>query len=244
MTQSTNKNIGIFLIHGITKTNKELEPVKTYLEKDKKIKVYLPLLPGHGTCPYSNETCLKHFWETTPDKWLANSEKGFNSFRKGFKKIYVGGISIGGSIALFIAAKYKVDGVILFGTPIFLSRILSFAYSGANIALWIINKINKKFKRKKLSGQYHGLPIAKLMRIKLLVDESRKKLPQIRSPVIIFHSKKDDMAHPKSADYLMKNLGSRHKELVWVNSLHGIDVNSKSQARFVSSKIINFVKSS
>ena len=237
------KEIGIFLIHGVTKTNKELELIKNYLEKDKRIGVCLPLLPGHGTCPYGNETCLKHFWETTPDKWLAHAEKEFNGWKNDFNKVYVGGISLGGSISLFLAAKYKeIDGVILFGTPIFLAKILSMTYSLSNVVLWTINKVNKQFKRANLNGQYHGLPIAKLMKIKLFIDESRKKLPQIHQPVLIFHSKRDDVANPKSVGYLARNLASKYKEIVWVDTLHGVDISSEEQVQFISTKIANFVR--
>lgn len=235
------KPIGIFLIHGATKTNKELEAIKQQLEKNKQIKVCLPLLPGHGTCPYFNETCLKHFWKTTPEEWLNYSEKEFLNWKKDYKKIYIGGISLGGNISLCLAAKYEINGLILVGTPIFLSKVLSLAYGSSKIALWVINKVNKKYKRENKGGQFHGLPIARIMKLKKFIDESKSKLKLVNTPVLILHSKRDDMAHPKSANYIVKNIGSKHKKIIWLKTPHGIDINSKKQINFISNKIINFI---
>ena len=71
----------IFLIHGITKTNKELEKIASFLNSNK-IKTITPLLPGHGTCPYDRETCFKHFWKTTSKDWFKYAEREFLKCRK------------------------------------------------------------------------------------------------------------------------------------------------------------------
>ena len=230
----------IFLIHGITKTNKELEKIASFLNSNK-IKTITPLLPGHGTCPYDRETCFKHFWKTTSKDWFKYAEREFLKCRKKFDKIYVGGVSLGGNIAIMLASKHKhyINGLILIGTPIFLSKIMSLGYCSGKIALKIKNVKNKK------SKEYHGLPIKKILEMKEIIDESRYKLKELHMPVIIFQSKKDDIANPKSANYIFKKIKVKHKKLIWFNNeVHGINTTSTKSSKFMAKKILEFIKQS
>ena len=228
----------MFLIHGVTKGNNEFSKIKEYLEKkNKNLKVYLPLLPGHEICPITKQTCLQKFWLTTPKDWLDFSEKEFKKVRKKHKKIIVGGISLGGNLAISIASRYKVDGIILIGTPMFLAPVLTIGYYAANIAMFILKK-----KYRERSGYYHNFPLQKLLSIKLYIDKTRKEVKKVKAPLLIIHSKKDDIALPRSARYIFKNAGSRKKKLVWIPLRHGIDASSKVEAEMISNIILHFLK--
>ncbi len=228
------EKIGAFLIHGITKTPKELEKISFFLNKNG-IKTCCPLLPGHGTGK-NGETYFQDFWSTPTKKWIRYAEKEFLKFRKKCDKIYVGGVSLGGNISIKLASKYKVDGLILIGTPIFLSKILSIAYSTAKIILKIINKKNK--------GIFHGLPIKNILEIKdSLIDGNKKELKKINCPTLIFQSKKDDITNPKSALYIFKKIPNKNKKIIWFDHYtHGINVNSKKDSKIIAHEILQFFK--
>jgi len=225
------KGIGIFLIHGITKTPKEFERISFILNK-KRIKTYCPLLPGHGTGK-NGETYFQDFWLSDQKEWLVHAEKEFIKFKKGCKEVYIGGVSLGGNIALKLALKYKVNGLILIGVPIFLSRILTLAYSAGRIALKIKNTNNN----------FHGLPIKKMLEIKdFLIDETKKELSKVECPVIIFQSRKDDITNPKSALYIFKRIKSKDKKIIWFNNAgHRIDTNYKKYSEIIAKEILQFI---
>jgi len=225
---------GIFLIHGITKTPAELEKLAFYFRKYG-FKVCCPLLPGHGTGK-NGETYFHDLWKTSNERWLIYAEKEFLKFKKECKKIYVGGISLGGNIAISLAAKHKVDGLLLIGTPIYLSRVLAITCKVGEFLIRIDRKIREK--------GFHGLPLKRLLDIKsFFIEKSKKELSNINCPLIIFHSKRDDIAHPRSAFYIYKKTNTRNKKIFFLDNIaHGLDLKNSKDAKFIVNTTCEFFK--
>src|SRR5210317_2558856 len=91
------------------------------------------LLPGHGTDP---EDLLNVKWKD----WINSVEKSLQSLKNNCDKVFVAGLSTGGSISLYLAAENKIDGVIALAPGLFLkkrfaklSHILKYVWKYKNI---------------------------------------------------------------------------------------------------------------
>jgi len=69
------------------------------------------LLPGHGTQP-------EDLMEVTYKDWINAAQAGINELKKTCQKIVVIGHSMGGLLALQMAARNKVDGVVTIAAAI------------------------------------------------------------------------------------------------------------------------------
>jgi len=139
-TELKGNNIGCLLIHGFRSCPFEMQEYGKYLNKlgytTKTI-----LLPGHGTDPAD---LLNVNWMN----WVNSVEKSLQSFKDKYDKIFVAGLSTGGSLALYIATKHDVDGVIALAPGLFLkkrlanlSHVLKYVWNYKNIKSCVILKL-------------------------------------------------------------------------------------------------------
>ncbi|MEY9990718.1 carboxylesterase [Streptomyces sp. V4I8] len=94
--------IGVLLCHGFTTSPHSLRPWAEHLA-ERGLTVSLPLLPGHGTR-----------WEdmrlTGWQDWYAEVDRELRNLRDRSARVFVAGLSMGGTLALRLAAKHG-DGV-------------------------------------------------------------------------------------------------------------------------------------
>jgi carboxylesterase len=74
-----------------------------------------------------------------------------------------------------------------------------------------------------------------------MLKEVRKMLPKINLPVLIFKSKEDHVVPRISATYTMEELGSKDKELIWLeNSYHVAPMDYDKE--LIAKKSIEFIE--
>ena len=99
--------VGVLLCHGFTGSPQSLRPWAEYLA-ERGLTVSLPLLPGHGTR-----------WEdmqlTGWQDWYAEVDRELRALRERCATVFVSGLSMGGALALRLAAKHgdAVSGVVV-----------------------------------------------------------------------------------------------------------------------------------
>ena len=94
------------LIHGFTGTTYDLR----YLAEEVHrlgMTVSAPRLPGHGTNG-------DDFLSTDDHDWLRRAADEYFALAAEYRRVFVGGLSIGGLIASLLAARYPVAGLILY----------------------------------------------------------------------------------------------------------------------------------
>ena len=231
------KKTALLLFHGIGKNNNELKRVKNILSKY--YDVYTPNLPGHVICPLDNGTCPKHVWDYSYDVWLSFAENEFKKLKKKYNgNIFIGGNSFGATLALYIASKYNIKGVISISGFIFLSSIFNLVYKFGKL-------LEVVFRYKKFSLESQSIPLKKALMVKEFIDLIRKKIHTIKAPILIMQSTRDDIVSPKSASYIYKNVGSKFKRIFWFEKRtneveHGIKIYDED-AEDVSNLVINFI---
>src|SRR5512134_2949565 len=100
---------GVLLIHGFTATTAEVRPLAKVLRQNG-YTVAGPLLPGHGTTP---EQANRARWQ----QWVAAGEAAYRQLAGRCDQVVVGGESMGGLIALYLAAQHPEVAAVLAYAP-------------------------------------------------------------------------------------------------------------------------------
>src|SRR5690625_662253 len=96
---------GCLIIHGYTGGPYEVEPLATYLNQQTNWEIVVPTLPGHGEM-----LALENVSHKT---WLQAAEDSLEKLKEKCEEVYLIGFSMGGMIAAYLAAKFKVDKLVL-----------------------------------------------------------------------------------------------------------------------------------
>ncbi|MHA1954255.1 MAG: alpha/beta hydrolase, partial [Candidatus Heimdallarchaeaceae archaeon] len=102
---SSTKQIGFLLIHGFTGTHFEMIPLEEFL-MERGFTVRNITLPGHET---TEEDLTTKKWTD----WIDYAQLKLNELKKQCEKVFVTGLSMGGTITLLLGAKNKdLSGII------------------------------------------------------------------------------------------------------------------------------------
>lgn len=233
----------VFLIHGLTAEPSVFAPIIAALHRHH-ISAECPLIAGHGTS-------VDDLGRTSLAAWIQSVEKPFLKCVKENGPIVIGGLSLGGLLALDLAARYpkKVKGVIAMATPVVLPLWL-------NLLFALIDKTPLRYvysgsKRRGLGladssaeaayACYDFFPLQAVQNLYALKDRVCGELPSVSCPVLAIHSKHDGTV-PFRATALMKaELRNALLEIVALEkSDHVITLDFERE--LVASACVDFVK--
>ena len=208
---------GVLLVHGFTGLPAELLLLGEHLNRQN-FTVHCPRLAGHGVDE-------KVFMRTTKDDWFNSVLDGFSVLRGACDEIFVVGHSMGGLLSLKLASERKITKIITLAAPIFIDD-----------GLGLKNLPPREFcsdacvvqPRRKLNdvppaanNVYLKTPLVCVHELVDLIEEIKEILPKIDAPILIMHGEDDHTAQPRSARYIMDNIGSNEKKFVTIpNSGH------------------------
>ncbi|KKQ53196.1 MAG: Carboxylesterase [Parcubacteria group bacterium GW2011_GWD2_38_11] len=215
-----NNGKGVLLVHGWTSTPYEVRRLGKYLNESGYTVLGIQLA-GHGTVPKDLED-LK--WQD----WLRDVQNGYMELKKTCDKVYIGGTSIGGNLALLFAKEQKdIAGLVIMATP-YKMRFESLGLFFIKIML----KLKKKYRRKfypptfGLSTtitrliSYQTYPVASVLQAFEIVREMRKDLAVISQPVLIMQSTHDHIVEKNSMENIYKKVGSEIKKKIYIKKAY------------------------
>lgn len=233
---------GIILSHGYMAAPKELKALGEYLFS-KGINVHIIRLRGHATHPEA----LK---EVSMEDWIVDFERAYVSFKQVCKKVYVGGFSMGGLLALEYAIRYKVDGVIAINTALklhdlrvnyvvpslnFFNEMVSH-FHAQGIIEWIDNSRTEQPKI-----NYHKHPVASIAQMERLMSKVYSSLKNITSPILIIQGDADPVVKRESGKFIYDGVESEEKKLLILpRTNHAILADDKSDE--VLEAVFRFIK--
>ncbi|MEZ4671154.1 MAG: alpha/beta fold hydrolase [Anaerolineae bacterium] len=110
--------IGVLCLHGFTASPSEVRWLGEHIA-DQGWTVHGPRLPGHATNPHD---LTRYRWQD----WYAGALDGCHFLRAHCEQVYVVGHSMGGLLALLLAAGGVVDGAVAMAAPVlFRSRAMA-----------------------------------------------------------------------------------------------------------------------
>ncbi|HHT72819.1 MAG TPA: alpha/beta fold hydrolase [Firmicutes bacterium] len=226
---------GCLLLHGFTSTPAELLPLGEALH-NAGYTVHGPLLPGHGTVP-------EDLRKVTYCDWIEGAQQGLNRLKQGCNSVVVIGHSMGGLLALQIAARNRVSAVVTIAAALKAADpLLSWAW----LAKYFRPYVEAKRKSHPPAIQqyllhYDRFPTAAAAELYSLAGHTRTILPHITAPALVIHTRDDTTVKPESAEIIYAKISSRRKECFWLEGgTHNVPVVPPYNQQ-LAAKILEFI---
>ncbi|KQX83458.1 MULTISPECIES: carboxylesterase [unclassified Streptomyces] len=178
--------VGVLLCHGFTGSPQSLRPWARYLA-GQGLTVSLPLLPGHGT---RWEDMALTGW---PD-WYAEVDRELRALRDRCSRVFVAGLSMGGALALRLAAKHGegVEGVIVVNPANRVHGLSAYALPVARHLVRTTKGITSDIaKGGVLESGYDRVPLHSAHSLRTFLRMIDGELPQVTQPLLLLHSVQD-----------------------------------------------------
>jgi len=215
---------GVLLLHGFTGSPPEMRLVGDYLH-ERGFTVFAPLLPGHGT---SVENLNESKWTD----WADCAEEALVELRSRCESVFVGGLSMGSLLTIYLAGRDTLPGAILYSPAL---KVVNRLIHLSPILKYLIPK-KPKSKKSDLTDpeaaqrkwSYDAFPTFAAHELLKLMRRARRLLPQVTCPLLVVHSTGDETIQADAAEFVCKQAGSPDKKLVTLhNSGHVITVDSE-----------------
>jgi carboxylesterase len=195
--------IGMLLCHGLTGSPASMRPWAEHLAAAG-LTVDVPLLPGHGTTWQDLNTTR---W---PD-WYRTVERALLRLAERCDQLFVGGISMGGCLALRLA---EVHGGVISGLVLVNPAIAS--WDKRRLLVRPLHRVVPSFPA--LSGDiampgqdevaYHRTPLRALHSLFQLWPLVIADLPRVTQPLLIYRSDQDHVVDAKSLGLIRSGVSS------------------------------------
>lgn len=196
---------GVLLCHGLTGSPASMRPWGEFLAAHG-YSVEVPLLPGHGT---SVADCNSTGWED----WYEADERALLDLAGRCDTVVVGGLSMGGAIAVHLAQQHPdlVHGVMLVN-PALASRDWKFNYLLPVMSLLRVNEYpavsNDIAKAGVYEVAYDKTPIHAVASVVRKLPTIVGDLHRVTQPTLVFHSPQDRILDNASVAALRASIGS------------------------------------
>jgi len=191
------------LIHGFAGSPAEVRPLGEYLAA-RGITVRAPLLPGHGTAPEDLAT-------TRWPQWVRAAESELMEMQERCGRVHVAGFSMGGLVALYLAAHHQVASVTTMACPI---KLADWRQIFVPLAKYLIPYYPARISNPELAAQmdsYDRFPVHALHSLLRLARQVRKDMPRVEAPLLAMQGDRDRWIAEESADYIIENVRSGKK---------------------------------
>ena len=201
------------LLHGLTGSPAEMRPIGEALAAAG-FRAAGPLLPGHGTTP-------EDLYVTTRFDLLRAAESALLSL-KGARRVFLCGLSVGGLLAIHLAARsWAREGLPEIAAIALLAPAIEFAgatWLFANVlgrlpALpFILRKGGRDLAGLDapagVDGSYGAIPLRWAGELRALSGQARALAPRIRAPALLLHGALDRTVSPDGSRKLSRMLAS------------------------------------
>jgi carboxylesterase len=205
----------VLLLHGFGDTPQTLH----YLAEDLAAHGYdvrVPLLPGHGRS-------VEVFDRTLHTEWIAAARAEFMGMRASHPWVALGGLSMGGALAVIVAAEVKDLPALVLLAP-YLGMPCHMRMVAACAGLWsdLIGPISSTSNRsvhdpterdKNLS--YSAVTGRALHELASVEKIARSALPHVTARTLLMQSREDNRVRPLVAERAFAALGAAEKRLVF-----------------------------
>jgi carboxylesterase len=201
--------LGVLVLHGFTGNPTSVRPWADHLERDG-FRVSVPRLPGHGTV-------WQEMNQTRWEDWYGEAESSFDDLSARCEQTFVCGLSMGGGLALLLAARQgdRVAGLSLVNPsvhsndprmlmlPVLRHATPSLGAIAGDIAM-----------PDAVEGAYERTPLHAAWSLTKLWREIRGDLPRVDQPMLIYRSRTDHVVGPSSLKIIGERVRSTDLEIV------------------------------
>ncbi|WP_030783722.1 alpha/beta hydrolase [Streptomyces sp. NRRL S-920] len=208
--------VGVLLCHGFTGSPQSLRPWAEYLA-ERGLTVSLPLLPGHGT---RWEDMQATGWQD----WYAEVERELRGLLERCTRVFVFGLSMGGTLTLRLAAKHgdAISGIVLVNPANKLHGLSPYALPVARHFVRTTKGIASDIaKPGSVEIGYDRVPLHAAHSMRVFFRMVDGELPQVTQPLLLLHSPRDHVVPPADSARVLSRVSSRDvTEILLEQSYH------------------------
>lgn len=178
--------------------------------------VSVPLLPGHGRS-------LEAWDAWRADEVLQLMRDEYARLRATHPVVVVGGLSMGGALACWLAAEADVDGVLLYAPMLFTPRGMQVAVSTARLWTLVTAHLSGGGGRSILDPEAQRRMIAygcstrsSLEALEVIAEGVAPRLGFVKAPLLFVQSREDNRLPEDQSKRALTRIGSAEKTVVWV----------------------------
>jgi len=234
------KKTGVILIHGWSANVQQVEGLARKINQGG-FPVVAPLLGGHGTQPED----LKYFG---PNEWQKEIIEIIKRMRKKYhwQKVILGGVSLGGNIAILASQKTKIEGIFLIGTPVHLKNHF-ITWIGSKIMPFFKKNLKKKYPKsiqliRNKNTSYTYYPAETVKTTLITIKQSIRVVNKITMPSLIIQTNRDYLIAKYSPWIIYHLIKSKDKTLQWVKSCEDEHVLYGKAMEEAGLSVLRFVK--
>jgi carboxylesterase len=209
-TSSKLPLIGVLLIHGLNGNPSDLAELATFLQEQGLITTTMHL-PGHG----------EHGCEREPvswQEWATAARAEVTRLKERCSFVFVLGHSLGGTLALYVAAQEEVAGVVAICSPLLQDLWLCPVVSLLTYLMPMVPTLHADVcdpqARRRCGELYRWAPTKTMESALQLCRHVRAALPQVTAPALLLSALQDHVVPVSDALAIYYLLGSRTKHLV------------------------------
>lgn len=208
---------GVLVLHGFTGSPMSVRYLGEGLHKKFGFSVVGPRLPGHGTSPDDIE-------KTNYLDWLGAAEDELEKLSQRKKKVFVVGLSMGGTLTLNLASRFhdKISGIAtiaasagILGTEF--SDLLS-APAPARMPGMDVDVKDPQA----TAISYAEVPMSSMRDLSVLALVTRNLIDRITCPTMVVHPREDHTVPPENALEIIKAIKSDDLRLLWLNNSYHV----------------------
>lgn len=213
-TYAAEGSRALLLIHGYNDSPQSLDGIAQRVHAAGWT-VRLPLLPGHGRS-------LEAFDSWTAEEVINAVREEYATLRQRYATIVVGGLSMGGALACWLAAEAAVDGVVLYAPMLFVPRPMEVGVSTAR--LWSLvtrfagggggRSVHDATAARALIA-YGGSSRRSLEALEKVAKGAIMRLGFVSAPVLMVQSEEDNRLPRDQSFRAFTRLGSKDRTLEW-----------------------------
>ena len=205
--------IGCLVSHGFTGTTQSMRFLGEYLAREGGLTVIGPRLKGHGTTP-------EDMAQSTAEEWIRDLEAALKTLCERCDKIFVTGLSMGGTLTLYMAAMHAdvfrgavpINGAVFLNSP----DLAGLAFMANAPA--VIPGVGSDIKQPGVTElAYPVVPVPAIRQLYALMSVTRELLPRVTCPTLVFQSRDDHVVNPQNAPDIIEHVGAADKRLVWLD---------------------------
>jgi len=214
---------GVVLVHGFTATTAEVRPLAQFLYQQG-YTVAGPLLPGHFTRPEDANRCR---WRD----WVRAVEDAYRQVAARCERVIVGGESMGGLLALYLASDHPEVAAILTYAPALRLRM---TWPGAAL-VYLLASFTPYVRKKNMGNDplwqgYTVYPLRGTIELLRLQRQVQARLATISRPILIVQGQHDRSVDPGVPEIIYRRVRSPLKELRWMpNSQHCVIIDQERE---------------
>lgn len=189
--------VGVLVLHGFTGNPSSVRPLAEAMAAAGHT-VECPLLPGHGTR-------IEDMVPTRWDDWSAAAEEAFVRLAARTERQVVAGLSMGGSLTLWLAVKHpELAGIICVNpavapSPEMTEAVAAMVAAGEEVMPAIGSDVADP---SVVESAYEGTPLAPILSLFEVAADLQPRLEEIRCPLLLFTSPQDHVVPPTDSDLL------------------------------------------